>query len=318
MGNNNRITTVPGKPIDNPLAKNIVDLCPVGALLDEDFLFKARVWNLTPMPSIDPTDALGANTYLDVKDNEVQRTRPRGKDGVNGFFISDASRATYKVLRDSERLENPVRRENGELVEIDVDDAVSTVGEKLSAAAGSSAVLVSTHATIEEMNAAKDLAEALGTDKVGFVPNEHVEDRQEFPGGFVIEGDKSPNTAGAKNLLGKSLDDLGIDESTAVVLVVNPSTDRGNISEDHLATIRRAAFVAAVDVLASPLANSADLALAGRMWAEKSGTFVNSLGAEQSFAAAVVGPGGTRDEVETLRALIDFVGAATEATGATA
>ena len=34
-------------PVDNPLAGNVVDLCPVGALLDKDFLHKQRVWFLS-------------------------------------------------------------------------------------------------------------------------------------------------------------------------------------------------------------------------------------------------------------------------------
>ena len=41
-----RSTSFPGKPLNNKLAGNVVDLCPVGALLDKDFLFKQRVWLL--------------------------------------------------------------------------------------------------------------------------------------------------------------------------------------------------------------------------------------------------------------------------------
>ena len=37
-GNHAEINIFPGHPVDNPLAGNVVDLCPVGALLDKDFL----------------------------------------------------------------------------------------------------------------------------------------------------------------------------------------------------------------------------------------------------------------------------------------
>ena len=47
-GNQEQIDTFPGKALDNPLASNVIDLCPVGALLDKDFLFAKRVWDLTP------------------------------------------------------------------------------------------------------------------------------------------------------------------------------------------------------------------------------------------------------------------------------
>ncbi len=39
-GNHAEIDVFPGHPVDNPLAGNVVDLCPVGALLDKDFLHK--------------------------------------------------------------------------------------------------------------------------------------------------------------------------------------------------------------------------------------------------------------------------------------
>ena len=46
-GNHAEIDIFPGHPVDNPLAGNVVDLCPVGALLDKDFLHKQRVWFLS-------------------------------------------------------------------------------------------------------------------------------------------------------------------------------------------------------------------------------------------------------------------------------
>ena len=45
--NRAEIDIFPGYPVDNPLAGNVVDLCPVGALLDKDFLHRQRVWYLT-------------------------------------------------------------------------------------------------------------------------------------------------------------------------------------------------------------------------------------------------------------------------------
>ena len=45
-GNHAEIDIFPGHPVDNKLSGNVVDLCPVGALLDKDFLYKQRVWFL--------------------------------------------------------------------------------------------------------------------------------------------------------------------------------------------------------------------------------------------------------------------------------
>ncbi|MFM7591193.1 MAG: 2Fe-2S iron-sulfur cluster-binding protein, partial [Isosphaeraceae bacterium] len=46
-GDHGEIAIFPDQPLDNPLAGNVVDLCPVGALLDKDFLHNQRVWFLS-------------------------------------------------------------------------------------------------------------------------------------------------------------------------------------------------------------------------------------------------------------------------------
>ena len=301
MGNNNEIAIFPGKPIDNPLATNVVDLCPVGALLTEDFLFKARVWNLKAMPSVCPGCSRGCATYLDVHNNIVQRTRPRENPEVNGYFICDAGRFAYHAVGSDERIETPVRRKSGGPVVW--TEALDEVAAKLAAAGPEAVVLVSTHVTIEEMEAARLLAAAVGTERIAYVPNAHQGEEQRFPGGFIIDGDKSPNTAGARKLIGKTIDDVSIDASTPAVIVFNSSFDTESVSTGHVEKITAARFVAVVDVLSGPLASAADVVLPGRMWVEKAGVFVNSLGMEQRFKPAALGPVQSRDERDVVRDL---------------
>src|SRR5580765_1783584 len=45
-GHHSEIDIFPGEPVNNPLAGNVVDLCPVGALANKEFLYKQRVWFL--------------------------------------------------------------------------------------------------------------------------------------------------------------------------------------------------------------------------------------------------------------------------------
>ena len=54
-GSRAEIDVFPGVPLDNALQGNVVDICPVGCLLDKDFLFKRRVWELRSANSICPT-----------------------------------------------------------------------------------------------------------------------------------------------------------------------------------------------------------------------------------------------------------------------
>lgn len=109
-GDHARVSTMPGKKLDNPYAMNVVDLCPVGALTSKDFRFKQRVWFLTSTPSICHGCAKGCNIFIDhnrekYKDDKIYRFRPRENQEVNGFFICDEGRLSYKELQENRQLE---------------------------------------------------------------------------------------------------------------------------------------------------------------------------------------------------------------------
>ena len=82
-GTRKRSTFSPASRCNNKLAGNVVDLCPVGALLDKDFLFKQRVWLLKQAPSISPADSGGENIYLEYNEGVVYRIKPRYNAEVN-------------------------------------------------------------------------------------------------------------------------------------------------------------------------------------------------------------------------------------------
>jgi NADH-quinone oxidoreductase subunit G len=48
----------------DPYSDNVIDICPVGALLSKQFLHKARVWYLKPTPSVCPGCARGCTVDL--------------------------------------------------------------------------------------------------------------------------------------------------------------------------------------------------------------------------------------------------------------
>lgn len=109
-GDHARVSTMPGKKLDNPYAMNVVDLCPVGALTSKDFRFKQRVWFLTSTPSVCHGCAKGCNIFIDhnrekYKDDKIYRFRPRENQEVNGFFICDEGRLSYKELQENRQLE---------------------------------------------------------------------------------------------------------------------------------------------------------------------------------------------------------------------
>ncbi len=107
-GEDSEITAYLGETLDSNLQGNIIDLCPVGALVSKPYAFTARPWELTKTESIDVMDALGSNIRVDCKGREVMRFLPRNHDGVNEEWISDKTRFVWDGLR-RQRLDKPYR-----------------------------------------------------------------------------------------------------------------------------------------------------------------------------------------------------------------
>ena len=109
-GDHARVSTMPGYKLDNPYAMNVVDLCPVGALTSKDFRFAQRVWFLKSTPSVCHGCAAGCNIFIDhnkekYKDDRIYRFRPRKNLEVNGHFICDTGRLSYKELEENRQLQ---------------------------------------------------------------------------------------------------------------------------------------------------------------------------------------------------------------------
>src|SRR5438477_3049033 len=112
-GHKEEIDIFPGKPLDNKLSGNVVDICPVGALLDKDFLFKQRVWLLKRAASISPADSGGENIWLEYNEGIIYRIKPRYNAAVNQWWISDDTRYSFKPVHDEKRLKTPMRTQYG-------------------------------------------------------------------------------------------------------------------------------------------------------------------------------------------------------------
>src|SRR3989338_3943604 len=119
-GDHAELDVAPGQALDNPYAGNVVDICPVGALTDRDFRFKARVWYLSSSPSVCPGCSRGCNIDIHyVLDRpyladgaRVMRLKPRYNPDVNQWWMCDEGRYAYKAI-DQARLVQPTSRQNG-------------------------------------------------------------------------------------------------------------------------------------------------------------------------------------------------------------
>lgn len=158
-GEDAEITSYLGQTLDSNMQGNIIDLCPVGALVSKPYAFTARPWELTKTESIDVMDALGSNIRVDTKGREVMRFLPRNHDGVNEEWISDKTRFVWDGLR-RQRLDRPYIRENGKLRPADWGEALSAAAEGLR---GKKAVgLIGDLAPVEAAYSLKTMIEGLG------------------------------------------------------------------------------------------------------------------------------------------------------------
>ncbi|MEL7184646.1 MAG: molybdopterin-dependent oxidoreductase, partial [Pseudomonadota bacterium] len=114
-GEDSEITSYLGETLKSNMQGNIIDLCPVGALVSKPYAFTARPWELTKTETIDVMDALGSNIRVDTKGREVMRILPRNHDGVNEEWISDKTRFVWDGLR-RQRLDRPYIRVDGKLM----------------------------------------------------------------------------------------------------------------------------------------------------------------------------------------------------------
>ncbi|WP_411832177.1 NADH-quinone oxidoreductase subunit NuoG [Pseudoxanthomonas mexicana] len=110
-GENLQIGTYDGKPLTTELSGNVIDVCPVGALTNKVFQFRARPWELTARESIGYHDAMGSNLFLHVRRGEVLRTVPRENEAVNECWLSDRDRYSHQGLLAEDRAVRPLLRE---------------------------------------------------------------------------------------------------------------------------------------------------------------------------------------------------------------
>ena len=100
-GDHSEISTHILKAVDNDFSGNMIDVCPVGALTDNTFRFKSRVWFTKPFDAHRECTKCSGKVVLWMKSNEVLRvTGRKDKYGEVEEFICNDCRFDYKELKD--------------------------------------------------------------------------------------------------------------------------------------------------------------------------------------------------------------------------
>ncbi|MBY0474833.1 MAG: NADH-quinone oxidoreductase subunit NuoG [Nitrosomonas sp.] len=170
-GEHAEILAFVGKTVDSELSGNVIDLCPVGALVSKPFRYSARTWELSRRKSISPHCGLGSNLVVQVKQNRVMRVLPRDNEEINECWLSDKDRFSYEGLNSEDRLIRPMIKRNGEWFECDWKEALEFTANALQAiknqyGANKIAALGSAYSTTEELYLLQKLLRGFGSSNI--------------------------------------------------------------------------------------------------------------------------------------------------------
>jgi len=288
------IDVFPGIGINNELSGNVIDICPVGAMLDKDFMFQQRVWFLKTTPSIDPLTSSGDNIIIEQNDNAIYRVKPRTNLEINQYWITDEVRYGWKFVHDESRI-------------TEINDDAEIVAADMLQQAKSVALLVSPMLSCEDAWLLGNLVRGLDSNAIiGVGPVPIVGEDKTFKSGFTMRSEKAPNARGVKRALGDALDydawKKQVGNADTVVITGNypEAWDTPEITEKQTLIL--------IDTLANTLIERADVFLPAATWAEKSGTFENFQNKLQLFEQAIQPIGESLPEGQyamNLQALVD-------------
>ncbi|NLB57058.1 MAG: NADH-quinone oxidoreductase subunit NuoG, partial [Gammaproteobacteria bacterium] len=161
-GENRQIGTYDGKPLTTELSGNVIDVCPVGALTNNVFRFRARPWELIARESLGYHDPLGSNLFVHLRRGEAMRVVPRDNEDVNECWLSDRDRYSHQGLMAADRVTRPMLREGDAWREASWDEAMALAGDLVKSAGAELGVLAHPATSNEEGALLAALAKGLG------------------------------------------------------------------------------------------------------------------------------------------------------------
>jgi NADH-quinone oxidoreductase subunit G len=315
-GTHEEIDVVEGHPLHNNLSGNVVDLCPVGALGDKDFLYKQRVWFLRRHKGICTGCSTGCSIWIEENQDRIYRLKPRENPFINEWWMCNEGRYGYPHVHSDRRLLTPTHRSAsprplGEGPGVRAETTLldwTTLPHHLNEAlknAGRLGAVISPFVTVEEAYLLCKLLRSIDKEALlapGPVPV--VGEDEQFPKGFTIHAEKCPNRLGVENVLahftGKIIpfDRLVAAAEKAEVRGVWVAGGYKNdwIDEATAKKFEPLELLIVQDLFPSPLSERATYVLPAAAFAEREGSYVNYSDRLQTVPQAIRPPLGVRSE----------------------
>lgn len=301
-GHTERIELTPGMTLDNAYSGNVVDLCPVGALTDRDFRYKVRVWYLDKTDSLCPGCSRGCSTSVHTSTRRpwhndgkrVARLKPRYNAEVNGHWLCDEGRYSYKSL-DEGRLGKVLRLKGGRQ-ELSWAEAAAEVGPHLK---DGLVVAASGALSNEDWKGFKALfVDELKCARLYFCAEPDQVGEEDA---LLRRRDKVPNLKGAAalGLASRSFDELAQELEAGRVgtlLVVERDLAKVWGAERAAALLKKAKLTVLISPFKGALGDAYDYRLPTTAYVEEDGHFTNFEGKVQAYARALAPIGDARPD----------------------
>lgn len=285
------IVTFPGKQLDNPYSLNVTDICPVGALTNRDFRFRARVWDMSATKTICAGCARGCNIDMWIRSGEVLRLTPRFNADVNSYWMCDYGRLnTFKHINADDRVNGAHLRRDGELKKVDWDEAyAAAISELKNLNKDEIGFVGSPFATCEDNFAFAKFAKSVCNSKNIFVSEKFIAGSGDD---ILIREDKTPNQLGA-DLVGLKSADGNLSKLKS--LIRSHKIKALYILEDDLIALDSEfeSLISNLNLIIMHATNFnnttkyADIVFPASTYAEKNGTWVNFQGRIQRIRPTV-------------------------------
>jgi len=320
-GHRCEIDVHPGCSLEDKMSGNVADICPVGAFLDKEFLFRERVWYLQSAASVCSGCASGCTIWVDYRDEKIGRFRPRYNPEVNGYWMCDDGRYLWKQVYRDDRLMGFEFVEEGERRAVKWDRVAEVLAERLREfveghGRGRLAAVLSPMMDCETIYLAATMVRSMDPEAVLVGgPEPRAERNEVFRSGFTINAEKAPNGRGLRMILEK----LGGPRMTVEALRSALAEGRidglwisGGYFDDTIdrtfGFVEKPGLLAVHDTYASSLSERADVVLPMTVWVEREGSFINAKNLVQPFRRAVIPPMGLVQDGQWLAAMVGQTG----------
>ena len=296
-GYNSKIAALEDKPLDNLLAGNVADICPVGALLSTDYIHKNRIWNLEQKPSICQDCSVGCNVDVFSQQDQIFRLTARENQDVNGYFMCDIGRYGFHRFEKIERIIHPMVRNGKSFNVLDWDEAIKKTADLIEESKEKTAGIVSPFHT----NESNYLLGLLMKETLGYLPPITGEEIT-FPTKFRISADRSPNLRGVNDICGDLVKDFTSIIKTRDIrglYILDDGVDR-KLDDSWKDILAKMDFVIVQSYAMTELAKSAHIVLPGLAPFEREGTITNDKGRIQWLRPSLATKGDSKPDWEIL------------------